>query len=321
MPDIVCLGEILIDMTPQQGPAGTLYEPNPGGAPANVAVAISRLGGKAGFIGSVGKDFFGDLLQHTLETNQVDTGCVKSTSCAPTTLAFVHLDSRGERSFSFYRSPGADLFLPWGRSEKALIDSCRIFHFGSLSMTTSYARKRTRKALTYAKKRGKLLSFDPNLRPSLWKNLEEARKTILSVLKRVDILKLSEEELLFLSRASDFQGGLTWAKKLHLPLVLITRGGEGVVCLYKGAMLSTGSYQVQVVDTTGAGDAFVGGFLFRLLQESNVFSLSNERMLDHLRFASAGAALTVSRRGAIPALPFREEVERFLAQYGSQAGV
>ncbi|MFN4216058.1 MAG: carbohydrate kinase family protein [Brevinematales bacterium] len=321
MPDIVCLGEILVDMTSQQGPAGTLYEPNPGGAPANVAVAVSRLGGKAGFIGSVGKDFFGDLLRHTLEANGVDMRCLRATPSAPTTLAFVHLDGRGERSFSFYRSPGADLFLQWGVEEKALMDSCRIFHFGSLSMTRSSSKRMTKKALSYARKRGKIVSFDPNLRPSLWKSLREARNTILSVVKKVHIFKMSEEELLFLSGYTDFSKGLTWARELGLPLVVITRGSEGVVCLYHGAMLSTGSYRVEVVDTTGAGDAFVGGFLFRLVQETDIFSLSNERMLSHLQYASVVAALTVSRRGAIPALPFKEEVERFLESYQPQTTV
>ncbi|MCX7882249.1 MAG: carbohydrate kinase [Brevinematales bacterium] len=313
MIDVVCLGEILIDMTPRQDHQRTFYEPNPGGAPANVAVAIARLGKKAAFVGSVGDDFFGQFLRETLLAHHVDIRCLHTTHKAPTTLAFVHLDGQGERSFSFYRSPGADLFLPWGRQEQALIAESRLFHFGSLSMTTPYGRKITRKALEYAKKKGKIISFDPNLRPSLWKNLTEAKKTILSVLPHIHILKVSEEELSFLSGKAHLQEGISWAQRLALPFVIITRGKEGVICLHQGTLLSSSIYEVEVIDTTGAGDAFVGGFLSRLLEENDPCSPSRERLLAHLRYASAVAALTVSRRGAIPALPSHSEVENFMA--------
>ncbi|URA10433.1 carbohydrate kinase family protein [Thermospira aquatica] len=315
MYDIVSMGEILMDMTPVQGREGFLYEPNPGGAPANVAVACARLEVRSAFIGTVGQDFFGDLLIHTLEANTVDSSCIYRTSQAPTTLAFVHLDKKGERSFSFYRKPGADLFLPWGRKEKQTIENTRIFHFGSLSLTNQPARTVTKKALRYAKKKKKLISFDPNLRPSLWKDLKEAKRQIFSCLKWVDILKLSEEELLFLSAKETFEEALAWAKSLVRPIVLITRGENGVICLFQETIISTGSYHVEVVDTTGAGDAFVGGLLSQLSQEERPFHISRERLLQILKWASAVAAITVSRRGAIPALPSKEEVEKFLARY------
>jgi len=319
MSDIVCFGEILMDMTPQTGREGTLYQPNPGGAPANVAVAVSRLGGSAAFIGSVGDDFFGGLLRHTLTSNGVDTRCLKTTSRAPTTLAFVHLDREGERSFSFYRQPGADLFLPWGREERSLIASSRLFHFGSLSMTTPRARHITRQALAYAHKTRKIISYDPNLRPALWKNLSEARKVILSPLRYVHILKVSEEELLFLSRTT-FQEAWKWLASLRLPLVLVTRGKEGVTCLYQKTMFSTSSYEVNVVDTTGAGDAFVGAFLSGLVKEPRPLEVSREKLLSLLKYASAVAAITISRPGAIPALPSRQEVEQFLRNYDGSSG-
>ncbi len=315
MYDVVSLGEILMDMTPMPGREGMLYEPNPGGAPANVAVACSRLGARSAFVGTVGEDFFGRLLVHTLEMNGVDISCIHRTSKAPTTLAFVHLDGRGERSFSFYRKPGSDLFLHWGQKEKQLLENTKIFHFGALSLTDQPARMVTKKAIRYAKQKKKIISFDPNLRLNLWRSEREARSRILACLRWVDILKISEEELLFLSGRPTFGEGIVWAKSLRCPVVLITRGGEGVLCLFQGGVISTGSYKVEVVDTTGAGDAFVGGFLAELSREERPFHISSERLLQIVKWASAVAALTVSRRGAIPALPSREEVVSFLARY------
>lgn len=314
--DVVCLGEILMDMTPVQGDTGTLYEPNPGGAPANVAVALSRLEKRTAFIGTVGNDFLGELLRHTLKTQGVDISCLSSTPLAPTTLALVHLDGNGERDFFFYRQPGADLFLSWENQEKNLIQKTKIFHFGSLSMTTPHARHITYKALSFARKNKKIISFDPNIRPNLWPTLQTARRTILSVFPKVDILKLSEEELLFLSRRKTLEDAIHWLRRYPIPYVLITRGKDGVLCLSRGTRFSCSSYSVSVVDTTGAGDGFVGGFLSRIVEEDTFPFLPREKILEILRWASAVAALTLSRRGAIPALPSKKEVEHFLLQYG-----
>jgi len=315
MLDSVCLGEILIDMTPVDSHDGRVYEPNPGGAPANVAITLARMGKKVGFIGTVGNDFFGELLRHTLESSNITTECLSTTKKAPTTFAFVHLDNNGERSFSFYRHPGADMFLQWTAKEKNLIQKAKILHCGSLSMTTPQLASITRKVFYYARKHKKIISFDPNIRLSLWQTPSFARKTILSVLSLVSILKVSEEELLFLSQKQNINEGLQWISRFSIPLVVITRGKDGVIAQTPQGQFYCSSFDVPVVDTTGAGDAFVGGLLAKLSEFENSLSLSQQELLSVLQFASAVAAITVSRRGAIPAIPSRSEVEHFLTSY------
>ncbi len=313
MSKLICLGEILIDFTPVKIDSLTFYEKNPGGAPANVSVAFSRLGGKSAFIGKVGNDDFGRFLKITLEKNGVDTSALRFTDKSNTTLAFVNIDEKGERSFTFYRKPGADTLLSIKDLNFNLIKNSKIFHFGSLSMTDNPAYKATLFALHYAKKNRKIISFDPNLRPPLWKDLNIAKKKIENVLNQVDILKLSEEELFFITGKDNINIAIDLLEKTHkVSLILLTLGEKGALYSFNGIRKKFDSYRIKVVDTTGAGDAFLGGFLFSILKE-NFFEKKSTDILDRaMNFANATAAITVSRRGAIPALPSLDEVKNLM---------
>lgn len=314
--DVTAVGELLIDFTPAgvslQG--RPLFEQNPGGAPANVLACLSRLGRSTAFIGKVGSDQFGYSLKSTLDQVGVSTRGLVMTEEYPTTLAFVHLNEQGDRSFSFYRNPGADLMLHSTELAFNLIDDCQIFHFGSVSMTNDPARQATMTALRYACEQQKTISFDPNLRPMLWSSLELAKKTILSALPFVDLLKISEEELVFLIDDSDVSRGAdTLMRQYDIQLVLVTMGPRGA---YGRSRLAEGwhpAYDVKTIDTTGAGDAFTGGFLFQLLQAGKQLeSISEDDLVSFLAFANATGSLATVQKGAIPSLPTLAEVDECL---------
>lgn len=312
--DVIALGELLIDFTPHgvSDQGQPLFERNPGGAPANVLAALAKLNRSTAFIGAVGEDAFGHYLKDVLTQSGISTEGLKLTLEAKTTLAFVHLDASGDRSFSFYRQPGADHMLREEDVNRELIDSARVFHYGSISMTHEPSRSATLETAVYARSKGLLISYDPNLRLSLWDKEEVAKERILEGLQYADLVKLSEEELLFLTGTSDLDTG---TKQLveqfpSLRLLFVTLGPDGSYCRAGEATAAHRGYKVAVQDTTGAGDAFLGGILYTLLNKGEV-ALSEwtaEQLVSMLAFANAMGALAATGKGAIPSMPTLEAV-------------
>jgi fructokinase len=312
--DIIALGELLIDFTPYGISDGgnPVFERNPGGAPANLLSAASKLGARTAFIGKVGDDLFGRFLAKTLKDNNIDTRGLRSSQTVNTTLAFVHLDSHGDRSFSFYRNPGADMMLEEKDLDHEMIKASKVFHFGTLSMTDEPARSATIKALEIARQNGALISFDPNLRPPLWKSLEEAKKQMIKGLEFADILKLSGEELEFLTGEKDVEKGVEYLGKYGIKLIIVTLGPLGVFYRIGDMTGRLPTYDVKVVDTTGAGDAFLGGALYKLkdIDPSQLGSLTRKEIEGVLDFANAVGACTTTKKGGIPAVPELQDVLR-----------
>ncbi|MEK3669779.1 PfkB family carbohydrate kinase [Paenibacillus sp. FSL R10-2771] len=316
MLDVIAIGEVLIDFTPAGRSTGgkEQFECNPGGAPANVAAALSRLGAKSALISKVGEDQFGSLLYSALLDNGVDVAGVSVTNEASTTLAFVHLDDQGDRSFSFFRKPGADTFLRSEDIPLERIKACQALHFGSLSMTHEPARTATRTAVRKAKEAGVLLSFDPNIRFALWESKEEARQNILWGMNYADILKISEEELAFVTGNSDLEKGAQELQQQYdIGLLVVTLAEKG--CYYRLASLDgyVPGFKVKAIDTTGAGDAFLGCLLYRLLESgSSLQDLTSQQITSMLTFANAGGALVTTRKGALGSMPTTEEINQMI---------
>ena len=316
MYDVVALGELLIDFTPEgkSENGNVLFERNPGGAPANVLACLAKLGKRTSFIGKVGEDEFGRFLRQVLIDKGIAVDGLVMDPEVNTTLAFVHLQADGERSFSFYRNPGADTRLKPEEIKEEMFDA-RIFHFGSLSLTDEPARSATITALNMAKDKKLLVSYDPNLRPHLWPNLDEARTQILAVMDQADIVKISGEELEFLTGSQDIEQGSTrLCQEYGLRMLLVTLGKEG--CYYRLGDLSgyVPGFRVNTIDATGAGDAFLGGMLFQVLQRGKeIDQWTAEEMAMSVRFANAIGALVTTRKGAIPAMPNLHEIEQLLA--------
>jgi fructokinase len=311
--DVVALGELLIDFTPfGASPGGMrLFEQNPGGAPANVLCALSNLGLKTAFVGKVGADMHGDFLKSVLQSRKVCTEGLVQDPEVFTTLAFVELSETGERSFSFARKPGADTCLREEELNPGLLRNTRVFHFGSLSLTDEPARSATLAAVRAAKSAGAVVSFDPNYRPPLWKSEDEAKRILKSVLPLADVVKLSEEEAVLLTGEESPEKASEALTGLGIPCVAVTLGKEGALIRTRNVFSRVLAPDCRVVDTTGAGDAFCAGLLCRLVEGGgNPAELTREGAEDILRFANAVASLCVQKRGAIPAMPGREEVER-----------
>ncbi|WP_110931906.1 PfkB family carbohydrate kinase [Paenibacillus bouchesdurhonensis] len=316
MLDVIAIGEVLVDFTPAGRTAGgnEQFECNPGGAPANVAAALSRLGAKSALISKVGEDQFGSLLYNTLLRAGVDVSGVSYTKEASTTLAFVHLDDRGDRSFSFFRKPGADTILNSSDVPLGRIETCKALHFGSLSMTHEPARMATKTAVLRAKEAGTLLSFDPNIRFSLWESKEEAKQNILWGFQYADILKISEEELAFITGTNDVEkGSLELQQQFDITLIVVTLAEKGCYYRLTGQDGYVPGFQVKVIDTTGAGDAFLGCLLYKILETgSSLNNLTNQQITSMLTFANAGGALVTTRKGALGAMPTIEEINRMI---------
>lgn len=315
MPDVIALGELLIDFVPTVSGTTLVEAPAfikaPGGAPANVAVGLARLGVSSGFMGQVGDDAFGHFLAQTLRDNGVDVSALRFTSRARTMLAFVSLRADGEREFMFYRHPSADMLYRPEDVDAGIIRAARIFHFGSISLIDEPARSATLFAAETARAAGVLVSYDPNLRLSLWPDAESARAGMRIGWPLAHVIKVSEEELEFLSGASDLAAG---ARKMWHPglrLLIVTRGTAG--CAYFTPRLSgeVASFRVEAVDTTGAGDGFVAGLLKGLLERPQVFE-DDASLRAACRYANAVGALTTTQRGAIPGLPGADRVAAFL---------
>lgn len=312
-PLVVCFGEMLIDFVPTvsglslaDAPA---FKKAPGGAPANVAVGISRLGGSSAFIGKVGEDEFGYMLADILKENNVNSQGMRFDPGARTALAFVTLRSDGEREFMFYRNPSADMLLQEDELDLDLITKAKIFHYGSISLITEPCKSAHVAAAKAAKEAGVFLSYDPNLRLPLWPSADSAREGILSIWETADIIKISEEEISFLTNGEDPYNDAVVRKLFHpnLKLLLVTEGAEGCRYYTKEFSGRVAGMKVDAVDTTGAGDAFVAGILSQLATDLSLLQ-KEEQLRESLKFANACGALTVTERGAIPALPTKETV-------------
>lgn len=311
MTDITAIGEILIDLTQsgltEQGIPR--YDANPGGAPANLAVAASRLGANTAYIGRVGKDSFGAFLCRTLADNGVDVSGMSVDPVQHTTLAVVSLDGKGERSFSFYRDPSADVNLRFEDVPAALLENTRVLHFGSVSLTAEPSRSATLRAAEAAKKAGALVSYDPNYRASLWHDEATAVQQMLQPLPLVDILKVSDEELPLLTGTNDLEEGSAKLAACGVRLVLVTLGPDGAFYRLGDLTGRVPGVKVKVGDTNGAGDTFFGAALSQLVRAESIEALTAEELARILAFANKAAAITTSRHGAIPAMPTLEEMK------------
>ena len=313
--DVTALGELLIDFTENgtSSQGNPLMEANPGGAPCNVLAMLERLGKKTAFIGKVGKDMFGEQLKAAVEEVGIDTRNLIMDETVHTTLAFVHTYPDGDRDFSFYRDPGADMMLTKDEVQKDLIENSRIFHFGTLSSTHEGVREATRHAIDLAKEAGCIVTFDPNLRPPLWKSLEDARKEIEYGMTKCDVLKISDNEVEFLFGTSDYDKGAALIReKYHIPLVLITMGKEGSRAYYKDLRVEAAPFlQENTIETTGAGDTFCASSLNYVL-EHGIQGLTEENLQEMLRFANGASSIVTTKKGALRVMPERAEVEAFI---------
>lgn len=321
MARVVALGEMLVDFVATRSgvslPEAPAFEPAPGGAPANVAVGIARLGGACSFLGKVGDDAWGHLLVDTLATNGVDTSGITFTSQARTALAFVSLQTNGERDFLFYRHPSADMLYAPAEIIEPLITESAVLHCGSISLIAEPSSLATRHAVTIALRHGMLVSYDPNLRLPLWPDETTARETILSLWPSASVIKVSEDELRFLSQEHDMRRAAEALWHERLRLLAVTCGGEG--CHYFTPAESglheghVAGFAVQAVDTTGAGDSWTAALLTHLAADPQVF-LDTPALEAVLRFANAAGALATTRRGAIPALPTLAQVQELMGE-------
>ncbi len=313
--DVTALGELLIDFTenglsPQGNP---VMEANPGGAPCNVLAMLSKLGHRTAFVGKVGADMFGRRLRQVVTDAGIDTSGLVEDKQVNTTLAFVHTMEDGDRDFSFYRNPGADMMLTEADVKEELLAGCRIFHFGSLSMTADGCRKATEAAIAYAKQAGALISFDPNLREPLWDSLETAKERILYGLTQCDILKISDNEIEWLTGEKDYKRAAESLKaQYHIPLVLVSLGKQGSMALSDTDFAQVPGYRVNTIETTGAGDTFCACVLHYIL-ENGFRAYRKEELTEMLRFANGAAAIVTTRKGALSVMPAKEEVEALIS--------
>lgn len=316
--DVVALGELLIDFTKngtsEQG--NNLFEACPGGAPCNVLAMLRKLGKSCAFVGKVGNDMFGKLLKEVITDAGINADALVTDDKIPTTLAFVQTFPNGDRDFSFYRKPGADMMLTADELPEETIANARIFHFGTLSMTHEGVRAATIKAVGLAKEGGALISFDPNLRPPLWEDLEEAKRQIAWGLSQCDILKIADNELEFMTRETDFYKGaaILHQKYPNIKVLNVTAGADGSYSFYgEDTPVSVPSCKLGgTIETTGAGDTFCASVLNFVL-ENGIACLTSEDREAMLRFANTAAYLVTTRKGAIRAMPERQEVEAILA--------
>ena len=311
--DVVALGELLIDFTENglSGQGNPLLEANPGGAPCNVLAMLNRLGKKTAFIGKVGNDQFGKMLKEVVEESGTDVSGLAMDEQVHTTLAFVHTFPDGDREFSFYRNPGADMMLTKEEVDPELIKKARIFHFGTLSSTHAGVREATRYAIDVAKENGLLVSFDPNLREPLWESLDQAKEEILYGMSKCDILKISDNEMEFMTGTSDYTKGVEMLREqFDIPLICVTLGREGSRAFYKDMIVEAAPFvREDTIETTGAGDTFEACTLNYIL-EHGLEDLTEENLKEMLTFANAGASIITTRKGALKVMPEKEEIEK-----------
>lgn len=313
--DVTALGELLIDFTENgvSGQGNPLFEANPGGAPCNVLAMLTKLGHKTAFIGKVGDDFFGKQLKEAIEEVGIDSTGLCMDKEIYTTLAMVHTYPDGDRDFSFYRNPGADMMLKESEVKEELIKESKVFHFGTLSMTHEDVRKATKKAIQIAEDAGNIISFDPNLREPLWNSLDEAKEQILYGLSHCHILKISDNEIQWLTGQEDYTDGVKWIlERYQIPLILVSMGKEGSRAYYGGKMVEVKPFiQKNTIETTGAGDTFCGCVLHYIC-EHGLENLTEENLFEMLQFANAAASIITTRKGALRVMPEEKEIAGLL---------
>jgi len=325
MPDVICLGEALIDFIPLESGVHLIdvnaFKKAPGGAPANVAAGLAKLGNSSAFVGKVGDDAFGRFLAKTFADAGVDVSRMLFDASARTGLAFVSLTAEGVPEFMFYRNPSADMLLTAEELDGEFIRSARAFHYGSITLISEPSKSATEAAIRHASEGGLLISYDPNLRRPLWPSESHAKREMLAAMSHPHVVKLSEEELAFLFDTSDASDLSGLSERLldaypNIKLLAVTRGAEGCYFRTRRAEGRIPGFKVNAVDTTGAGDGFVAGMLSRLLDlvpgSDEIEALSPEDLHGVFRFANAVAGLTTTKRGAISALPSRSEVQEML---------
>ena len=316
--DVVALGELLIDFTENgvSAQGNPILEANPGGAPCNVLAMLNKLGKKTAFIGKVGKDSFGQQLKEVVAQSGTDVTNLLEDEKVHTTLAFVHTLPDGDREFSFYRNPGADMMLRKEEVMEDIIKAGKIFHFGTLSSTHEGVREATRYAIDVAKKNGLLISFDPNLREPLWDSLEDARREISYGMSKCDILKISDNEMEFMTGTTDYTEGVRMLRESYdIPLIFVTMGSAGSRAYYRDIMVEVKPFlQKNTIETTGAGDTF-GGCALNYILEHGLEHLTEENLKELLTFANAGAALITTRKGALKVMPEKREILEELKKY------
>ena len=309
--DVTALGELLGDFTENgiSAQGNTLLEANPGGAPCNVLAMLKNLGKKTAFIGKIGNDALGKMLKKTVEDQGICIDNLVEDEEIHTTLAFVHSDKDGDRSFSFYRNPGADLMLQWEEINVDFLVNTKIFHFGTLSMTEEEIKNVTKKAVQKAKENGVLISFDPNFRPPLWKDMEDARQQMWYGIGQCDILKISDDEILFLTGTKDIDEGIARIReKSHAKLICATMGKNGSKVYYKGKTVFGRPFlRKDTIETTGAGDTFMACVLNTVL-EKGLEQLTQESLTEMLLFANAASSIITTRKGALKVMPQRQEI-------------
>lgn len=308
--DVVALGELLIDFTENgiSSQGNPIFEANPGGAPCNVLAMLARLGKTTAFIGKVGNDRFGKVLSETIKDCGICADGLVFDDTVHTTLAFVHKKTDGDRDFSFYREPGADMMLRKCEIDEEIIKSAKIFHFGTLSSTHEGVREATRYGVDIAKESGALISFDPNLRPPLWDSLDNAKKEIEYGLSKCDILKISDNEIEFMTGSTDYDKAVrSLMEKYDIKLAFATLGKKGSRAYFGDMQAEFGGFDVDTIETTGAGDTFCGSALNFIL-EHDINALTENDLKELLAFANAAAAIITTRRGALKVMPEKKEI-------------
>lgn len=312
--DVVALGELLIDFTENgtSGQGNPVYEANPGGAPCNVLSMLNRLGHQTAFLGKVGNDIFGRQLRSTVESAGINVEGLLTDEDVRTTLAFVETKPDGDRDFSFYRNPGADMMLREEEVRDDIIVAGKIFHFGTLSMTNEPVRSATKHAIAVAKENSALISFDPNIREPLWKDMEEAKEQTAYGLSVCDILKISDNEIQWFSGKEDYTEGIRMLQQTYqIPLILLSMGRDGSRAYYKNMIVEVPAFlQKNTIETTGAGDTFGACCLHYILQYG-LMELTEQQLKDMLTFANAAASIITTRKGALRVMPSLEEIQNY----------
>ena len=312
--DVVALGELLIDFTENgtSGQGNPVYEANPGGAPCNVLSMLNRLGHQTAFLGKVGNDIFGRQLRSTVESAGINVEGLLTDEDVRTTLAFVETKPDGDRDFSFYRNPGADMMLREEEVRDDIIAAGKIFHFGTLSMTNEPVRSATKHAIAVAKENGALISFDPNIREPLWKDMEEAKEQTAYGLSVCDILKISDNEIQWFSGKEDYTEGIRMLQQTYqIPLILLSMGRDESRAYYKNMIVEVPAFlQKNTIETTGAGDTFGACCLHYILQYG-LMELTEQQLKDMLTFANAAASIITTRKGALRVMPSLEEIQNY----------
>ena len=310
--DVTALGELLIDFTEngKSNQGNPLFEANPGGAPCNVLAMLAKLGHNTAFIGKVGNDFFGEQLRAAIKEVGIDDTGLCTDEKIHTTLAMVHTYPDGDRDFSFYRNPGADMMLNKAEIREDILKDTKIFHFGTLSMTHEGVREATKAAIHIAEEAGAVISFDPNLRPPLWESLDEAREQVLYGLGHCQILKISDNEIQWLTGEEDYTAGVNWIlESYQSPLILVSMGKEGSRAYYNEMMVEVKPFlQDNTIETTGAGDTFCGCVLHYVC-EHGINGLKEENLAEMLTFANAAASIITTRKGALRVMPEEKEIK------------